>query len=404
MSRPGTSEIERMITKYRDQRRAEAGAPLELHKAAREELHEEVAERFGTGFVSAQESAENFARTVAWQQNVGRWWHALVPKIGFAGACFAAVMVVFSIVHRESQKTAAPTVTSDFLDMPPLEEKVETAPPEIVPEAPQALDDAPAATPKPPPSPTPPPATPEPRAAAKTVPTPAPAGITEPQPEPAAAMLADESPAPPKPKPALKRASLDQPRPEPTRKPTVTPKPKAKAKISPPVWKQKSAQEIEVVLPEEPPAPIAIVSEPPAPPAMPVAAAPAEFAVAPPVPAEPPTPKPARTTAPAPFRGPLLRAAFAADRIQPVLSRFDVVLEKGTIAIRDTDGSIYRGKVGSATSGAAKFTARGTSRKLRVSVMIDGRLMLAAAANAHAIQADVLLGDGRRFRLNARQR
>ena len=418
-----------MLKKYGEQRRAEAGMTLELHKAARENLHTEVEKQYGRGFVSAQESAENFARTVAWQQNLGRWWHALVPKIGFAGACFAAVMVVFSIAHREAQIPAAPDPASDFLEMTPLADETS---PEIVPEAPLLLEDARGAEAPPAPIATRSPAPAESTPAAHK---PSPQPVGEPQPEPAA-MVADESSAQ---SPArVEREKRPQPLPMAPTKSTSTAT--RKIQVAPPVWQGKRASEIEVNLPEKLITPATVVSEP-SPPTVAVAPMSAartkrqkpvststtitplpttqtaiapnqKTAAAPYLESDPPAPAPSRTRERTPRTSPTatatqsfgLRASFSARHSPSLLRRFDVVLASKEIAIRDQDGSIYRGPASNTTNGAAEFTARGTSRSLSEAVNVRGRIRLGAVATSHAVEADVLLGDGSRFTLRAGQR
>jgi hypothetical protein len=404
MSQQGKNEIERMIVKYRDKRRAEAGTTLELHKAARQRLHEAVVEEYGAGFVSAQESAEKFARTLAWQQNLGRWWHGLVPKIGFAGACFAAVMVVFSIAHREAQESSEPEMVSDFLNMTPLEE---TAAPAIIPEAALALDDAQALPAAPAASPGPAPLPPVVKApssadAGEVAPSPTsrPAQVfaMEPKPEPAE-MMEDHTPAP----------SVSAGATAPVAKSALS----SRTKVADPVWTAKPSSKIEVRIPNSLIEQSSVVSEPIAPPvaAVPMAeerrAAPVQTRNERPVAFSAPATSPSAVASGAPLvvsaaiPAVAVRARFVASRPQPMLRRFDVVLEGGTISIRDEDGSIYRGKTGPAVSGVSEFDARGRSRALREDVRIVGRLTLGEDASGGSVQSDVMLGDGRRFRVEA---
>lgn len=409
MSQQGKNEIERMIVKYRDKRRAEAGTTLELHKAARQRLHEAVVEEYGAGFVSAQESAEKFARTLAWQQNLGRWWHGLVPKIGFAGACFAAVMVVFSIAHREAQESAEPEMVSDFLNMTPLEE---TAAPAIIPEAALALDDAQtlpsAPTASPGPAPLPPVVKARSSADAGEVapsPTSRPTQVfaMEPKPEPAE-MMEDHTPA----------LSVSAGARAPIAKAALS----SQAKVAAPVWTAKPSSKIEVSIPNSLIGQSSVVSEPIAPPvaAVPMVeerrAAPVQTrnerpvgfsapATSPSAVAEVPVASGAPVVVSAAIPSVAVRARFVASRPQPMLRRFDAVLEGGTISIRDEDGSIYRGKTGPAVSGVSEFDARGRSRAMREDVRIVGRLTLGEDASGGSFESDVMLGDGRRFRVEA---
>ena len=119
-------EIERVLSKYRERRLAESGGPLELHRAARERLFDAVEEQFGTDMsaVPAADNAEQFAKTLAWQSGMGRWWHRLIPQIGMAGTFAVALLVIFMSMNRSGDDSrqarqvapeSAPATTKDFL-------------------------------------------------------------------------------------------------------------------------------------------------------------------------------------------------------------------------------------------------------------------------------------------------
>ena len=89
-------DIDRMIDKYRIHRQARAGDPLVVDERTRERLMSVVEDQYGSsGFVSSQEAAEKYAESLAWQKGIERWWHRMVPWIGFAGVCCLALVVIF---------------------------------------------------------------------------------------------------------------------------------------------------------------------------------------------------------------------------------------------------------------------------------------------------------------------
>jgi hypothetical protein len=419
-------EIERILAKYAGQRRAEAGATLQLPAEGRERLRAEVEARYGRGFVSAQESAENFARTLAWQRNLGRWWHVLVPKIGFAGACFAAALVVFSIAHREANRPPAAPPVSDFLGMTPLADSVPVAeggiivPEEAIPVEDDARGDRPPA-----PVAVVRSATAMAEAKESVAPAPAPRSSPEPEPEPAA-MLADrpgaireEKTRVAGPRPVVVRLQKSEPR--------IF---DGRMEIAPPVWRSRPANQIEVNLPEAVPTAREDASRSAAGPlsseAVPVVPAPraAEAPQVTPIPPSSPIPMPsvavsARPQTAEPFDASvnaiatrvdpvsadsIVRIGFVAAASPPVLRRFDLVLESGTVAIRDRDGSIYRGPAGGRGDGAITFTVRGAHRSTREAVVIEGRLQADPAPGGRTLKASVRLGEGVPFPVEARER
>jgi len=99
-------EIERVLGKYRERRLVESGGPLELHRAARERLFDAVEEKFGTDMstVPTTDNAEEFAKTLAWQSGMNRWWHRMIPQIGMFGTCAAALVVIFLVVNRNGKE------------------------------------------------------------------------------------------------------------------------------------------------------------------------------------------------------------------------------------------------------------------------------------------------------------
>jgi hypothetical protein len=118
MAAKGQSDIDRLMDKYTQRRRAESGQPIELSGPARNELHAEVEEHYGRDLVTSQEAAKNFTNTLAWQQGMGRLGHKLVTWLGFAGAaCLALIVAFVAANHRDEEAPPTARSSSDFLQV-----------------------------------------------------------------------------------------------------------------------------------------------------------------------------------------------------------------------------------------------------------------------------------------------
>lgn len=84
--------------------------------------------------VPAADNAEQFAKTLAWQSGMSRWWHRMIPQIGMVGTCAVALLIIFLVANRSDQapqrevRSVSPAAesekTKDFLGASAVETKV----------------------------------------------------------------------------------------------------------------------------------------------------------------------------------------------------------------------------------------------------------------------------------------
>lgn len=491
-------EIERVLGKYRERRLVGSGEPLELHRAVRERLYDAVEQEYGTDMsrVPTADNAEEFAKTLAWQSGMSRWWHRMIPQIGMVGTCAVALLIIFLVANRSDQapqrevRSVNPAAesenTKDFLGASAVESKVgadvgrapadnasNVRPVIVAPAADHTIlsdvSDGEAAS-RSQPLRSRSNSTPEPASVSPTAPAPAPrlkiesmpAAKKRPRPAPIAppsftsptvapvgssSAIAFKS-SPSRDASGMSASSL---RPAPAPRPSSGMSAQADTTVEPAGPARKlganRSEEIAVVLPPARPSPVtstplkrtarAGIAPRPRP-----AAAPIQIATLPPptsldVPTFEPklsfTPTAPRIPVPAPAPAPLptvmktpaaqasgdsvaailgapnrvsspasslsdLRQTFAQTGAsgryrqnfnspprQTPLKRFDLLVKGNTVTIRDSDGSIYNGKVQgnpSNSDGSFGFQVKGTHRATRQSVSFTGRYAVTAPGAA----------------------
>jgi hypothetical protein len=93
MADDAPSQIEQLLQRYAQQRRAQAGAPFELHPADRRLLQEEAAREYG-----ANKTAESRPALASWL--------AFLPRFGMAVGLFAVLGLILAAIWHNNQSLA----------------------------------------------------------------------------------------------------------------------------------------------------------------------------------------------------------------------------------------------------------------------------------------------------------
>lgn len=104
-----------MLDQYRIRRRAAAGSPLTMHKITRRVLHDEIERSLRKPFGSAERAAENFAKSLAWQQGELDWWRKIMPRVLLFAGATAVLTIIFLLSQQRPPPKHTAAVGDDFL-------------------------------------------------------------------------------------------------------------------------------------------------------------------------------------------------------------------------------------------------------------------------------------------------
>lgn len=119
MSSEPQREIEKDLLAYKQRRREQLGAPLELHPATRKMLQSEAARAASRPLLTSEEAAKNFVRSFVMSHQQPSFFARHKQRILWAGGMFACLAVVLAVLRNDPQQTARQTTFSDALPTPP---------------------------------------------------------------------------------------------------------------------------------------------------------------------------------------------------------------------------------------------------------------------------------------------
>lgn len=119
MSSEPQREIEKDLLAYKQRRREQLGAPLELHPATRKMLQSEAARAASRPLLTSEEAAKNFVRSFVMSNQQPSFFARHKQRILWAGGMFACLAVVLAVLRNDPQQAARQNTFSDALPTPP---------------------------------------------------------------------------------------------------------------------------------------------------------------------------------------------------------------------------------------------------------------------------------------------
>ncbi len=130
MSTEAQRDIEKDLLAYKQRRREQAGAPLELHPATRKMLQSEAARAAARPLLTSEEAAKNFVRSFVMSHQQPGFFTRHRQRVIWGGAMFACLALVLAVLRNDPQQAARKSAFPDSLPTPP-------ATPEPKPDKPQ---------------------------------------------------------------------------------------------------------------------------------------------------------------------------------------------------------------------------------------------------------------------------
>lgn len=119
MSNEPQRDIEKELLAYKQRRREQAGAPLELHPATRRMLQGEVARSASRPLLSSEEAAKNFVRSFVLSHQQPGFFTRHRQRLIWGGAMFAGLMLVMAVLRNDPRQQEQARAFSDSLPTPP---------------------------------------------------------------------------------------------------------------------------------------------------------------------------------------------------------------------------------------------------------------------------------------------
>ncbi len=128
-------DIEQDLQAYKQRRREQAGAPLELHPSTRKMLQGEVARTASRPLLTSEEAAKNFVRSFVMSHQQPGFFARYRQRIVWGGAMFACLALVLAVLRNDPQRKAQEGTFPD-----PLPTTTPLSDPEARPSAPTAVN------------------------------------------------------------------------------------------------------------------------------------------------------------------------------------------------------------------------------------------------------------------------
>ncbi len=111
-------DIEKDLQAYKQRRREQAGAPLELHPATRKMLQGEVARTASRPLLTSEEAAKNFVRSFVMSHQQPGFFARNRHRVIWGGAMFACLALVLAVLRNDPQRKATEGTFPDALPTP----------------------------------------------------------------------------------------------------------------------------------------------------------------------------------------------------------------------------------------------------------------------------------------------
>lgn len=115
MSTEAQREIEKDLLAYKQRRREQAGAPLELHPATRKMLQSEAARTTARPLLTSEEAAKNFVRSFVMSHQQPGFFARHRQRVIWGGAMFACLAIVLAVLRNDPQQSAQRRAFPDAL-------------------------------------------------------------------------------------------------------------------------------------------------------------------------------------------------------------------------------------------------------------------------------------------------
>ncbi|MEN9574143.1 MAG: hypothetical protein RL514_1998 [Verrucomicrobiota bacterium] len=112
-------DIEQDLVAYKQRRREQAGAPLELHPATRKMLLSEAARSTSRPLLTSEEAAKNFVRSFVMSHQQPAFFARNKHRVIWAGAMFAGLAVVLAVLRNDPRQAEQKRLFTDSLPTPP---------------------------------------------------------------------------------------------------------------------------------------------------------------------------------------------------------------------------------------------------------------------------------------------
>lgn len=119
MSNEPQRDIEKDLLAYKQRRREQAGAPLELHPATRKMLQSEAARTAARPLLTSEEAAKNFVRSFVMSHQQPGFFARHKQRVIWGGSLFACLAIVLAVLRNDPQQTAQRSAFPDALPAPP---------------------------------------------------------------------------------------------------------------------------------------------------------------------------------------------------------------------------------------------------------------------------------------------
>ena len=130
MSSEPQREIEKDLLAYKQRRREQLAAPMDLHPATRKMLQSEAARVATRPLLTSEEAAKNFVRSFVMSHQQPGFFVRHKQRIIWGGAMFACLAVVLVVLRNDPQRTARERAFPDALSTPPQVADAEPAKPQ----------------------------------------------------------------------------------------------------------------------------------------------------------------------------------------------------------------------------------------------------------------------------------
>lgn len=128
-------EIEKDLLAYKQRRREQLGAPLELHPATRKMLQSEAARVASRPLLTSEEAAKNFVRSFAMSHQRPSFFARYRHRVIWGGAMFASLVIVLAVLRNDPQQAARQRTFPDVLPTPPAPVPAATPAPTAKPQS-----------------------------------------------------------------------------------------------------------------------------------------------------------------------------------------------------------------------------------------------------------------------------